>query len=1285
MSKEAAKQKILSLLADNKIGLEEAQSLLDTMREIDYKNEPIAVVSMALRFPGANSPEELWDLLINKRDLVSVFPQKRFDLVVNTKKSLWEKYKDLRDRLESDPRSFGAWLSDIDQFEPEAFGLSDHEARLMGPVERIFLSVSMEAISKAGYQKEQLQGSNTGVFVAHTPHPPFDYLNLFDEIDERAFISNLPANLGYHLAYALDFHGPVLTVNTTCSSSLAAIHVAKNALRMGDCDLAIVGGVNLVLFPYWENEAPDYVVRSSKYRCASYDDAADGIIGGEGIAVIVLKRLSDALRDKDYIHAVIKGSGMSSDGTSNGMHVPNPDAQARAIVAALKDASVSAETIGYVEGHGAGTQLGDLVEVDGLTRAFRQFTDAKGFCRLGSIKSNIGHLGDAAGLAGLIKAILCLENKEIPGIVHFQKENQKIHFEDTPYVVSGESSAWETSPSYPRRAGVNSIGISGTNVHVILEEFTSEESVDEKLGIVPVLFSADSRWALWELLQSMTKKIRQHINWKLSDIIHTVNYRRKHKAVRIGIFASSTVELYEKLERLLQVRTFERVPETFILQGIFIADEEETRQLSLTRFHQYQEKVDQEYLALMKRFIQGEEIEENYLRPFKSGNLLPLPVPPYKTRSIWPVNGQSFERDVSDLFFQAEWKPIESLKASKLSIQPNSVWMLLAREEDQVLSIIRERLSSAGARVIYVTPGEKFTKISQDVYHLPVNDLQAYKQLFQSLGKESIRQLTGILHGFTLKKVDLSMETLEGLEKSQDEGVFSLFCLVKTILEHHVDHPFQITVVSSGTEQVLPEENCVPARVTSFGLAKVVSQECPTISTFAIDCDLSEPDKEIAEKILSEILSDPRTRRELVAYRNGLRYTKLVERQPDNKVKEIKIREGGTYVIAGGTGYLGMQVGQFLSKAAKVNIVLLARNPLPDRSQWQNILENAKQYDEMLIYKIKEIMAMEELGSTVEMMCCDVMDPSSVAKTFQAIREKYGQINGCFMLVKQLFHLWLHELNYEQFKVGIYNRVKGTWLIEREIRSDKLDFFILFSSISSLMGTKSASECCSVNQYLDAMGGYLNSKGTPCYVLNLTLILDDKKDFGSKTPIPPIDFIDFQSALKRFFRNGQTWSLVSRFDLQEVHFLKPVLKIPFGPNFWQEVEQFVKEHKLLSQDKEEEIKKQEELDREEIKKRLSIIWNKVLGVEEIHGDSNFFNEGGTSLSALRFVKLFRDQFTNLSFEVADLYSMPTLDAQVDYVESQLGTKDALDEIFDALEDDDISIEEAISLLRNSNL
>lgn len=338
-------------------------------------------------------------------------------------------------------------------------------------------------------------------------------------------------------------------------------------------------------------------------------------------------------------------------------------------------------------------------------------------------------------------------------------------------------------------------------------------------------------------------------------------------------------------------------------------------------------------------------------------------------------------------------------------------------KDDENIVALKNRMTALGIKIIEVLEADKFVQYTPEQYGIDINSEKDMYKLFENIGLEELRNLKGIIHSYTFKHLDETMESKENMEKSQEEGIFSLFNITKMLLEFEVTHPIQLNVISSLTEQVKNNEKIIPARVTTFGLAKVISQEQPTISSYSIDHDLDGSSQDIASQLLRELQQDKDHRPELVAFRQSKRYTKVIERQSDDfNGNEIIVRENGNYVIAGGTGYLGVQLGKFLSEKQNVNIILLARNLLPDRMEWEKIIENNQEEDDMLIYKLTSIMEIESRGSTVTIMECDVTEEHAVKETFAKIRQDFGEINGAFMLVKQLYHLWIKELKLSQFK-----------------------------------------------------------------------------------------------------------------------------------------------------------------------------------------------------------------------------------------------------------------------------
>ncbi|MHB8595767.1 MAG: beta-ketoacyl synthase N-terminal-like domain-containing protein [Ktedonobacteraceae bacterium] len=444
---------------------------MSDQEKFDQNNE-IAIIGMAGRFPGARNIEEFWRNLCNGVESISFFSDQELELPT-AHRSLVNDASYVK---------AGAVLEGIEYFDAPFFGYNPREAEIMDPQQRFFLECAWEALENAGYNPEQ-HDDIIGVYAGASMS---DYL-LFNLLSNRALIEKVAGiqimigndkdHLPMHVSYKLNLTGPSITVNTACSTSLVAVHLACQSLLNEECDIALAGGVSIGV-----RQKAGYVyqpggIRSPDGHCRAFDEKAQGTINGNGIGIVVLKRLENALIDRDTIHAVIKGSAINNDGSLKaGYTAPSVEGQARVIVEAQTLAGIDAETIAYIETHGTGTPLGDLVEITALTRAFRVNTDKKGMCAIGSVKTNIGHLDAAAGVAGLIKAVLSLKYRMIPPSLHYKKPNPQIDFANSPFYVNAELCEWETS-NVPRRAGVSSFGIGGTNAHVVLEEAPPVEQV----------------------------------------------------------------------------------------------------------------------------------------------------------------------------------------------------------------------------------------------------------------------------------------------------------------------------------------------------------------------------------------------------------------------------------------------------------------------------------------------------------------------------------------------------------------------------------------------------------------------------------------------------------------------------------------------------------------------------------------------------------------------------------------------------------------------------------------
>ncbi|MGF1524384.1 MAG: type I polyketide synthase, partial [Leptolyngbyaceae cyanobacterium] len=460
---QSAKTDYRSLLKNALLEMKALRAELEYTEEA--KREPIAIVGMGCRFPGgANNPEAYWQVLRNGVNAVTEVPPDRWNV---------DAFYD------ADPAApgkmytrYGAFLDQVDHFDPQFFEISPREAMSMDPQQRLLLEVAWEALENAGIAPDSLRDTQTGVFVGVC----FDDYAKFrvkgsdlKQLEAYDSLGNFRAVAAGRLAYFLNLHGPTFQLDTTCSSALLSIHLACQSLRSRECDAALAGGVNLMLEPGTTIGFCKLKALSPDGRCKTFDASADGYVRGEGCGIVVLKRLSDAIANGDPIHALIQGSAVNHDGHSNGLTAPNGSAQEALLQQALKNAEVKPDQIQYVEAHGTGTSLGDPIEVSAIGRVLGRQRSPDNPLMIGSVKTNFGHLETAAGVAGLMKVILSMQNQEIPPHLHFQEPNPYIPWQKFPLKVSTELTPW-TPPSQIRLGGVSSFGMSGTNAHVVLAE-----------------------------------------------------------------------------------------------------------------------------------------------------------------------------------------------------------------------------------------------------------------------------------------------------------------------------------------------------------------------------------------------------------------------------------------------------------------------------------------------------------------------------------------------------------------------------------------------------------------------------------------------------------------------------------------------------------------------------------------------------------------------------------------------------------------------------------------------
>lgn len=549
-------------------------------KEATQKNtctDDIAVIGLSCRFPGANTIDEFWQNLLTGVESISFF---------NTS----ELNKGVSPSLVNHPNYIKASpiLDDVETFDAEFFGFSAKEAELLDPQQRLLLECAYEALEDAAYDPFNYTGdigiyagAAMNTYLLNNIYPNRAKLDPNDALDVttldsmggfQMMVANDKDYLTTRVSYKLNLTGLSMNVQTACSTSLAAIHLACQSLKNGECDMVLAGGVSVQVPQKIGYLYQEGMILSADGHCRAFDASASGTIFGSGCGLVVLKPLENALKDGDRIYAVIKGSAVSNDGgTKVGYLAPNGDGQARAVKSAIDNAGIAAETIRYIEAHGTGTPLGDPIEIAGLTQAFRTYTPKKGFCAIGSVKTNIGHLQIASGIAGFIKTVLSVYHQKIPASLHFEQPNPQIDLKKSPFYVNTTLQDWP-SQDYPRRAGVNSLGIGGTNVHVILEEapILEEKPLENRIRPLHLLtLSAKSNTAISNLVKQYQQFLTNNPEISLANLCFTANTGRVHYSNRIAIIAESVEQLQEQLGKVSpsRVSTSSKIAFLFTGQG----------------------------------------------------------------------------------------------------------------------------------------------------------------------------------------------------------------------------------------------------------------------------------------------------------------------------------------------------------------------------------------------------------------------------------------------------------------------------------------------------------------------------------------------------------------------------------------------------------------------------------------------------------------------------------------------------------------------------------------------
>lgn len=1043
--------------------------------------QDVAIIGLSIRNAGANDANEFWVNLKEARNCITEIPKDRWD---------WKQYYD-RERRNSDSiyTQWGGFIKDYDKFDPLFFHITPREAEEMDPQERLFLETAYASMEDAGYAPDNLcESRKVGVFVG--------VMNGDYPTGTRYW------SIANRISYLFNFQGPSIAVDTACSSSLTAIHLALESLYSGTSKCAIAGGVNLIVTPEHLKRLSAKSMISPGDHCKAFGDEADGFVDGEGVGAIVLKPLHDAIADADHIYGIIKASMINSGGKTNGYTVPNPNAQFQLISEALQRAKVHPRTVSYLEAHGTGTALGDPIEIAGLTRAFEQDTKDKQFCAIGSVKPNIGHCESAAGVSGVAKILLQLKHKQLVPSLHSKVPNPNIDFSNTPFVVQQELAEWKRpvveiggiTREYPRIAGVSSFGAGGSNAHIVIEEYISDgrdlsSIAGSTKSPVIILLSAKNE----ERLRERVRQLRAFINQQqfsdadLADMAYTLQVGREAMEERLAMVVGSVKELEGKLKDFMDGRESVDIYRGQVKQhkktlAVFTADEDLEKTIDAWI-------AKEKYAKLLNLWVNGLHVNWNNLNGDVKPRRISLPTYPFARDRYWvrkkeaksagntvsstvggtvdstvvgTVNSivEGTIRDsaltsmdsLKDFFYIPGWKHIpltgdQKDKADKIGrrnvviIYPSGssgIEKALARcyGKDQVFFVklgAETRRDEGGWEINTGNP------MTMDNYIREIKDI------------DTIYFLGGIETG------ELA-DDLETFERSQKQGVLSLFHLLKSLIRQGLSRKsLQLKIITNNVHQVGPEQEIKPFAAGLIGFGKSIAMEFPDMEVSCIDISLERrSSREEIEAIAGHVFREPgHSKAEEVAIRDGRCYVRTIEPVLLPPAKDLPLKTKGVYVILGGAGGIGLELSRFLAERAQARLVLIGRRKL----------------NHQMKARISEI---ESKGGQVLYLMADATDPMSMRNAIDQAKHVFGRINGVVHSAMTLNDYTLENMSEEDFMSGLVSKTIGSLVTYQVTKDEPLDFMLFFSSVASFLPSVGASNYSVGVTFEDSFARYLN-------------------------------------------------------------------------------------------------------------------------------------------------------------------------------------------------------------------
>lgn len=980
----------------------------------------VAIIGLSGRYPQADDIYQFWENLKAGRDCITEIPEERWD---------HSKYFNPDKNHKGTTYSkWGGFINDVDKFDPLFFNISPREATLIDPQERLFLEECWKVIENAGYKRENLGTDKVGVFTG-VMYGDYQLFGLNESQSEKP--SAFYASIANRISYLFNFHGPSIALDTMCSSSLTTIHLAYRSILNGECDMAIAGGVNVTIHPNKYLRLAQQNFLSSDGRCRAFGKDGDGYVPGEGVGAVLLKPLSMAIKDNDYIYAVIKGSSINHGGKASGGTVPNPNAQAELITEAINASEISPETISYLEAHGTGTSLGDPIEITGLTKAYKNYTNKKQYCPIGSVKSNIGHLESAAGISGITKLLLQLKYKKLVPSIHSDELNPNINFKNSPFYVQHKLEEWKRpiveGKECPRRAGISGFGAGGSNAHIILEEYENTAPQKNKTEEQLIILSAKTEESLKGYVENLLYYLRkeEQTDIRIEDIAYTLATGRNEMKTRLAFIASSNEKLIDNLIKFISDSSSE---DTFKGQAHENKNDNIRDLLKTRNLHK-----------IAKLWCSGVDIDwKTFYNEYKFKKIN-LPTYSFLKERYWIKKPK--EKKNNTYLYELKWKKAE---ISPSSIVKDKQSILIFAQNKELYSKLTKEIKDRN--IFLIIFGEKYTN-KGNKYIIRSNNAKDYDKLFADLVNNNM-SISNIIHcgGNEYKQYDIS-----NMDDMFDISIGSIFFIIQSISKRQIKHKIKVNYI-------INDSNINPMFEAVAGYSKSIQMIVPNIIIHTVKIPKV---KDTYQNIINEMVNYSLRESEIYYDANGDRFVKTNEliTSLTKRIDNTSFKKNETYIITGGLGGLGFIFAEHLIKKYHINLILTGRSELSQEKKSKLDLLNNNNKKAIYIQ-------------------ANAADYNDMIKVVNEAENNFGSVDCIVHSAGAVDDKKIIEKNIVQFKNKLNAKLAGSTTLWKIINDKKINNLILFSSTSAILGDFGQCDYSIGNKFLDHYGAYLNNNST---------------------------------------------------------------------------------------------------------------------------------------------------------------------------------------------------------------